>query len=409
MVSLFASRRCCISLIAFLSKPVLISTVGSSAQETIRPNPFVETTISYVLSYISTLVSSPIESASITILADDDYYTQPNMDNVTEFKGQRFKDFGVSLADAHKTGLGSSAALVTALTAALLSHYLTPDLFSMQTDEGKARLHNLAQTAHCAAQGKVGSGFDVASAVYGPCVYRRFSPTLLQHHGTPGSPQFANRLKTLVNDSDPANKWDTEVAKSAVKVPRGIRLVMCDVDCGSQTPGMVKQLLAWRAKEPEEAGMLWQQLHSKNQALAAELKRLAEVGGVQVQDEYGGLSKCFADMRRLIRDMSRLSGVPVEPEEQTKLLDACSAIEGVIGGVVPGAGGFDAIVLLVRDEKEAFDNLRGRLKEWNQAQSQNATETSAVGRVSLLRVREEMEGVRSEDAASGSDYKSWLG
>jgi phosphomevalonate kinase len=114
-------------------------------------------------------------------------------------------------------------------------------------------------------------------------------------------------------------------------------------------------------------------------------------------------------MRRLIRDMSRLSGVPVEPEEQTKLLDACSAIEGVIGGVVPGAGGFDAIVLLVRDEKEAFDNLRGRLKEWNQAQSQNATETSAVGRVSLLRVREEMEGVRSEDAASGSDYKSWLG
>jgi phosphomevalonate kinase len=384
---------------------VLISTVGSSAQETICPNPFVETTISYVLSYISALVSSPIESASITILADDDYYTQPNSDNITEFKGQHFKDFGVSLADAHKTGLGSSAALVTALTAALLSHYLTQDLFSMQTEEGKARLHNLAQTAHCAAQGKVGSGFDVASAVYGPCVYRRFSPTLLQRHGSPGSAQFASRLKTLVGDSDPSNRWDTEVAKSAVKVPRGIRLVMCDVDCGSQTPGMVKQLLAWRAKEPEEAAMLWRQLHSKNQALAAELKRLAEAGGGQSEDEYDGLSRCFADIRVLIRDMSRLSGVPVEPEEQTKLLDACSAVEGVIGGVVPGAGGFDAIALLVRDEKEAFDNLRGRLEEWNQTQSQ----TWAVGRVSLLRVREEMEGVRSEDAASKSSYGSWLG
>jgi phosphomevalonate kinase len=43
-----------------------------------------------------------------------------------------------------------------------------------------ALVHNTAQLAHCAAQGKVGSGFDVSSAVWGSHLYRRFDPLALQ-------------------------------------------------------------------------------------------------------------------------------------------------------------------------------------------------------------------------------------
>ena len=168
-----------------------------------------------------------------------------------------------------------------------------------------------------------------------------------------------------------------EITKSAVKVPKGIRLVMCDVDCGSQTPGMVKQLLGWRDKEPEEGRhVVAATFIARTKPSRAELKRLAESGGDDgdgddkgADSKYAGLGRCIADIRTLIRDMSRLSGVPVEPEEQTKLLDACTEVEGVIGGVVPGAGGFDAIALLVQDEhgEEAFAKLRRRLAEWNRS------------------------------------------
>lgn len=34
--------------------------------------------------------------------------------------------------------------------------------------------------------------------------------------------------------------------------------------------------------------------------------------------------------------MGETAGVPIEPDEQTELLDACCAIPGVIGGGVPG-------------------------------------------------------------------------
>lgn len=37
-----------------------------------------------------------------------------------------------------------------------------------------------------------------------------------------------------------------------------------------------------------------------------------------------------------MRKMGEASGVPIEPPEQTKLLDACSALPGVVGAGVPG-------------------------------------------------------------------------
>jgi phosphomevalonate kinase len=37
-----------------------------------------------------------------------------------------------------------------------------------------------------------------------------------------------------------------------------------------------------------------------------------------------------------MREMGKLSGVEIEPEQQTKLLDASVSMAGVIGGGVPG-------------------------------------------------------------------------
>ncbi|OIW32692.1 phosphomevalonate kinase [Coniochaeta ligniaria NRRL 30616] len=366
----------------------------------INPNPFVETTLSYVLSYISRSSSRPrrpthtIKPSRVLILADNDYYSAPvppslpssgSDTSTTPQPPSRFASFPVPLTKAHKTGLGSSAALVTALTASLLAHYLPREAFDVETAAGKTVLHNLAQAAHCAAQGKVGSGFDVAAAVWGSCLYRRFSPSVLGGLGEVGSRGFGARLEALVNDES-GKVWDTEIRKEGVNLPPGVAVRMCDVDCGSQTVGMVKSVLKWRADREADAKELWDELQRRNEALAEVLR-----GG-----RTGEIRAAVRGIRELIRKMGTESGVPIEPESQTELLDALEGVEGVYGGVVPGAGGFDALALLVEDDKATTDRLEEFLARWSKEKG---------GRVSLLAVKGEMEGVRMEWA---QDYQGWI-
>ena len=101
--------------------------------------------------------------------------------------------------------------------------------------------------------------------------------------------------------------------------------------------------------------------------------------------------------------MSIASNVPIEPPSQTQLIDACSELPGVVGGVVPGAGGFDAIALLVHDDETVIRQLKARLKSWNIERSEADQEMN--GTVKLLSTKGEMEGARSEPIGA---YDDWL-
>lgn len=355
-----------------------------------------ETTLLYALTYLHHLPVEAIGDLDITILAGDDYYSH----EASSREGS-FSKFGVTLADVHKTGLGSSAALVTALTAALLAAFLL-DPASSDLSTHRDVIHNLAQAAHCASQGKVGSGFDVAAAIYGSCLYRRFTPQVLEHVGEAGSDGFGERLHRCVENLDSDHQWDTEILQQDVQLPSTLRLVLCDVDCGSQTPSMVKRILVWRESQGQEANLLWTALQQGTQDLCEELKRLARLEGIAEMDHHN-LADIISTIRSLVREMSDKSGVPIEPPAQTELLDACSAISGVVGGVVPGAGGYDAVVLVVEDNETTLTALRDMLDGWTYSKEESSASTR--GAVKLLSVKQDVKGIKLEPADA---YAGWL-
>jgi len=254
----------------------------------------------------------------------------------------------------------------------------------------------------------VGSGFDVACAVYGSCVYRRFSPSLLDTLGSgPGSQDFASKLRALVDNE--TETWDAVVDHESMEMPSGLRLALADVDCGSTTPGMVKKVLEWRKKDQKEAAEIWTALDAANQSLAIELSKLKieKDQGDGSHGNYDDLKKRIATIRELIRKMTTASGVPIEPAEQTKLLDTCTQVDGVIGGVVPGAGGYDAVTLLIEDSAETLERLKLTIQQFtlDHQKSCDKASRSVFGNVSLLGVKQDNEGIRLEDPRK---YAGWI-
>ena len=112
-----------------------------------------------------------------------------------------------------KTGLGSSAAMVTAVVAAVLHHLQAVDLAQPSQDSLRV-IHTVAQAAHCSAQGKVGSGFDVSAAVYGSQRYVRFSPACL---ATPTVRSFSSSIRVSAGYTQPELILEGRMLLCAVK------------------------------------------------------------------------------------------------------------------------------------------------------------------------------------------------
>ncbi|GMH22583.1 hypothetical protein Nepgr_024426 [Nepenthes gracilis] len=365
-------------------------------------NPFVEQAVQYAVAAAHARLDKDKEDAleklllkgiHITVLGANDFYSYRNqleehglpltpesLAAIPPFTSITFNADDANGANCKpevaKTGLGSSAAMTTAVVAALL-HYLGVIYLSVeagghfQEDNGSMDLdlvHIIAQTAHCLAQGKVGSGFDISSAVYGSQRYVRFSPDVIS------SAQVAVNVRPLQEIvADVLNgKWDH--GRASFSLPPMMSLLLGEPGSGgSSTPSMVGAVKKWQKSEPEKSLYLWGELSKANSILEKQFNKLNKLAEEQWEvyksvinscsmhkaekwmDQSVGLNEqavaaaligardAMLQIRHHMRQMGEAAGVPIEPESQTQLLNATMDIDGVLLAGVPGAGGFDAI------------------------------------------------------------------
>ncbi|KAG1770440.1 ribosomal protein S5 domain 2-type protein [Suillus occidentalis] len=304
-----------------------------------------------------------VHGLDIAAVGDNDFYSQraqleslglprtiKSLSQITPFCHN-----GVKLTDVHKTGMGSSAALITSLVSALLLHFaaISETNFAVLEGDGRRLAHNAAQFVHCLAQGKVGSGFDVSSAVFGSQIYRRFSPGVLD-------PLMKGEVFCDRHTED----------SSPIQLPPLTRLVLADVEAGSDTPSLVGKVLKWREHE-QSSKNLWTQIDEANRSLAVQLNILSQ-SHEKNRDEYEQtirqltslpaqqwerISPAFYRLHQTTQvrkvplyrasKWATLLALKLSLSNKPILLDQSIEQAGVVGGGVPGAGGYDAIWLLV--------------------------------------------------------------
>lgn len=340
-----------------------------------KRNPFIEMVLVNVFSYFEP--SSPLD-IHIEIFSDAGYHSQSG----SIMKKNAFKSFAYhahSITEVPKTGLGSSAGLVTVLTTALVSVF-KPSL-DVSRNEDLKMIHNLSQVAHCQAQGKVGSGFDVAAATFGSIIYQRFAPELIsnlpdQISGCDKTYQL--KLKTLVDNTD----W--KITSDRVRLPNRFRLIMGDVNSGSETTKLVASVKSWYRSHFPHSLRVYEEIDASNAEFIEGLSVLNKLSATAPEyynemldslnqgkkteigkfPELAKIRNAVDQIRKNYRLITRESQADIEPPVQTALLDECVKLKGVLTGVIPGAGGYDAISLITTDEanlpcqtenKEMFD------------------------------------------------------
>ncbi|KAI5965764.1 ERG8 [Candida pseudojiufengensis] len=322
-----------------------------------KKNPFVQASITTILSYVRPTTNYNLH---ITIYSDPEYHSNEGTIIKKSYNGKKsFHYHNTQINEVPKTGLGSSAGLVAVLVTSLMSFFKPGSSIEI--------LHNLSQIAHCLAQQKIGSGFDVAAAIYGSIKYRRFQPDIVNK--VLESDLEPNLLKSTVE-----SKWD--FVHESCALPAEVKLLMGDVNGGSETPKMVSKILQWKKDKPEESEIIYNSLKEANTSF---IKAVTEVN---LED----IKKSLLQIRKGLRDLTLKANVPVEPIEQAQLLDRLSELRGCLGGTVPGAGGYDAIAILVLADSE------------KDIRKETSINSEKYNNVNWLNIHEEADGIKIENA-----------
>ena len=192
-----------------------------------------------------------------------------------------------------KVGLGSSAAVTVATVKAFLK-------------EKHEEVFKRAYVAHTRAQGKIGSGFDVAAATFGePIVYER-----------------------------PKKKDGTGFKVERVHIPENLYFRLFNVKGkGTNTSISARKVMVARNENPY-VREIFEELANYNEEAIQAFRR----------KNVDAFLQLIGKINMLRRELGKLSGVPIEPPE----LDIIREFFERRGyrTLLPGAGGYDSILVM---------------------------------------------------------------
>ncbi|KAB1226370.1 putative phosphomevalonate kinase [Morella rubra] len=325
---------------------VIISLVESR-------NPFVEQAVQYAVTAAHATFDKNkkewlhkllLQGLDITILGANEFYSYRNQiearglpltpEALATLPAFTLITFNIGDSNAEnckpevaKTGLGSSAAMTTAVVAALLHYLGVVNLSSIEDQHQEMKgptdldvVHMIAQTAHCIAQGKVGSGFDVSSAVYGSQRYVRFSPEVIS------SAQIAAKglsLQEVIVDIL-KGEWDHERTKFSL--PPLMTLLLGEPGTGgSSTPSMVGAVKKWQKSDPQKSLDTWTKLSMANSSLEVQLNMLSKLA-----EEHWGAYQCIINSCSRLRSDKWLEQAS-EPNQKAVVKALLGARDAMLG------------------------------------------------------------------------------
>ncbi len=255
--------------------------------------------------------------------------------NYLQAKGLRIKKFSlVTWGDQTnvnvkgkqvKVGFGSSAAATVAIIGAILKLHGV----SISTEQAKTKLFKLAIIAHHKAQGKIGSGFDVAASVYGGALYyKRFDAEWLEK-------QFGKKPISEIASAE----WPGLETKR-IELPKNFEFIVGFSGKSASTTELVKAVNKFKEQKPYKYNQIIEGIKEITENLAEALKE---------KNEQKVLALIEAN-RKLLEELGEESGVGLETREHKEMRE--TALQYGVATKFSGAGGGDCSIGISFNKKE---------------------------------------------------------
>jgi phosphomevalonate kinase len=139
-------------------------------------------------------------------------------------------------------------------------------------------------------------------------------------------------------------------------------LVANFVDTAAITTSMVGSVNQFKASNPEYYKEVISGINSENLKSLNALRKINSNSATE--KDYDSFRISFEASRKMTKKLGELSNVAIEPDDATALIEK-SLTRGAFVSKLPGAGGYDSIVALVRS-REDLKNLK---KFWSEQKS----------------------------------------
>ena len=254
-----------------------------------------------------------------------------------------------------KTGLGSSSALINSLTTSLIFIYDNyfrnkkyPNNNTIRNIEDKditAIILGSCLLSNNLSQNKIGSCFDIISSLFGSQIFIQTQQNLILNSplniNKENKSKVNNFIEYLKEDYIPNIKYFEDCSKN--------KILFISLEIGTDTRIFVKKVLEYANNK--KTNKLF------DDELFSELKKINEkiieifLFGLN-KDNVLLLKEYCEKYRAIIRKISEESNVEIEPKILTPLLNDLIENTNIIYANCPGAGGYDSIVIIAKENVE---------------------------------------------------------
>ena len=185
----------------------------------------------------------------------------------------------------------------------------------------------LSLQAHHQAQGRIGSGYDIITGVFGSCVYQRCLSMPFQCRFEPF--HFPDSLTVLFSYGGSAS---------------------------SSTPHLVKRIGEWRKQSSSDEKRLWEDYRQGNEALITLLTE---------EIDENRLKEAFRHQLETVHAIGVASETSLVPENVYELMKETAKIDWVMGCMVAGAGGADSFYCVCNAERCQREVIEAVWQKWD--------------------------------------------